>query len=59
VLRHEAGEVRGRAERTAVDLGQPEGRVSAAITMSAFPTRPTPPPRQYPFTAAMTGTAHS
>ena len=32
---------------------------SLATMQSAFPTRPTPPPRQKPWTAAMTGTAHS
>src|SRR5450759_4374637 len=39
--------------------GRPKVASCAAITMSALPARPTPPPRQNPCTAAITGTAQS
>ena len=39
--------------------GTPKKASSLATTMSALPTRPTPPPTQKPLTAAMTGTEHS
>ena len=39
--------------------GSPKVASSAAITMSALPASPTPPPRQKPCTAAITGTAQS
>jgi len=39
--------------------GRPNVASSLATMMSAFPASPTPPPRQKPCTAAMTGTGHS
>ena len=39
--------------------GSPNVAASSATTMSALPASPIPPPRQCPFTAAMTGTSHS
>ncbi len=39
--------------------GSPNVASAAATTMSAFPAMPTPPPRQCPCTAAMTGTSQS
>ena len=39
--------------------GSPNVAPSAAITISALPASPTPPPRQKPCTAAITGTWHS
>ena len=39
--------------------GSPNVASSAATITSALPTSPMPPPKQYPFTAATTGTAHS
>ncbi len=39
--------------------GSPKVASSAATTTSALPTRPMPPPRQKPLTAAITGTGQS
>ena len=39
--------------------GSPKEASSEAMMTSALPTRPIPPPRQKPWTAAMTGTSQS
>ena len=39
--------------------GRPKKASSLAMTMSALPARPMPPPTQKPFTAAITGTGQS
>jgi len=59
VLGHETGQVGGGAECTAVDLGQTEGGVVGGDDDVGVAADPIPPPRQKPWTAAMTGTSQS